>query len=232
MEKLAKLQINSDDKDKFIKVIQNLSRLASKYLLNKNPALSRNLLLFSHFSRDSRKLFNLFRSLRELDALTKDFNGPSSYTSMVTHFSKFCFYIFDNINLLSSFHIAPFSKRITGHIGNFFLLLITLCAISEILTRLHSLLKEKKKLSADSLSLPAQSSSEVTSSDTEKIKKLDYEILAQFVKLTAKIADLISILNNSGILRCFVGRKVKEFIGIFCGMYSGTVALWEAYQRL
>ena len=127
METFSNLSIKSDDKDKLVKVVQNLSKFTSMYIKNINPSLSQGLIALSDLSRDSRKLFNLFRSLKELNEIQKTMIENNKYKTLsladiILKISKFFFYLFDNLSLLSALKVLPFSKSATGLIGNMFYL--------------------------------------------------------------------------------------------------------------
>ena len=125
METFSNLSIKSDDKDKLVKVVQNLSKFTSMYIKNINPSLSQGLIALSDLSRESRKLFNLFRSLKELNEIQKTMIENNKYKTLsladiILKISKFFFYLFDNLSLLSALKVLPFSKCATGLIGNMF----------------------------------------------------------------------------------------------------------------
>ena len=114
METFSNLSIKSDDKDKLVKVVQNLSKCTSMYIKNINPSLAEGLIALSDLSRDSRKLFNLFRSLKELNEIQKTMIENNKYKTLsladiILKISKFFFYLFDNLSLLSALKVLPFS---------------------------------------------------------------------------------------------------------------------------
>ena len=122
MESFSNLSIKADDKDKIIKVVQNLAKFTSNYLYQSNPELSTSLLALSNLSRDSRKLFNLFRSLKEFNEinnsiLNKEKYITLSYADIILKISKFFFYLFDNLSLISSLKLISLDKLKTGIIS-------------------------------------------------------------------------------------------------------------------
>lgn len=228
MESFSNLSIKADDKDKIIKVVQNLAKFTSNYLYQSNPELSTSLLALSNLSRDSRKLFNLFRSLKEFNEinnsiLNKEKYITLSYADIILKISKFFFYLFDNLSLISSLKLISLDKLKTGIIGNLFYTSITVCNISKSLYTLYSLLDEKEKREKNILSLP--------NIKDEKDKELNYKIVMSLVDISGKLCDLLMALNNSGLIQMIFGGKIKDSIIAFGGVWAGIVSIMQVLQK-
>lgn len=232
METFSNLSIKSDDKDKLVKVVQNLSKFTSMYIKNINPSLSQGLIALSDLSRDSRKLFNLFRSLKELNEIQKTMIENNKYKTLsladiILKISKFFFYLFDNLSLLSALKVLPFSKSATGLIGNMFYLSITVCNLCKSLYQLYILLEEKEQKEKNMID-----NSEISINERPKeIKELNYKIVIEFVDITGKIGDLLSALNSSGVFQFVFGRKIKDGVVAFGGVWAGLVAIFQALKK-
>lgn len=232
METFSNLSIKADDKDKLVKVIQNFSKFSSMYLKDKNPSLSQGLIALSDLSRDSRKLFNLFRSLKELNDIQNTIFDEKKYKTLsladiILKISKFFFYLFDNLSLLSALKVLPFSKSATGVIGNLFYLSITVCNLCKSLYKLYILLEEKEQKENNMID-----NSEIDIKERPKeMKELNYKIVMEFVDITGKIGDLLGALNSSGVFQFLFGRKIREGIVAFGGVWAGLVAVFQALKK-
>ena len=53
----------------------------------------------------------------------------------------------------------------------------------------------------------------------------------EFVDITGKIGDLLSALNSSGVFQFVFGRKIKDGVVAFGGVWAGLVALFQALKK-
>lgn len=218
METYALITTKSDDKDKFIKVLQHISKLYGIYLGKSNPMLSHSLIVLSHSFKDSRKLFNLFRIVKEVNDFNNNFikNNKlltSSLIDIVLQLSKVFYFLFDNVSLLCKFNIMKLNHSFSSKVGSCFYLSVLICSLCKDLYKLYTLLelkeKEKKMISKESINI--------------KGKDLNLEIVISFTTVTGKLGDLLGTLNGSGLSEVLFGKQITEGIVAIGGLWGGIV---------
>ena len=218
METYALVTTKSDDKDKFIKVLQHISKLYGIYLRKANPVLSRSLVALSQSVGDSRKLFNLCRVVKEVNDLYNNLirNNKiltASLIDIVLQVSKVFYYLFDNVALLCKFDIMKLNHSYCSKVGSCFYLTVLICGLCKDLYKLYTLLevkeKEKKMISKEVVE--------------GKGEDLNLEIVVTFAIITGKLGDLIGTLNSSGVSALLFGKQIHEGLVAVGGLWGGLV---------
>ena len=222
METYSLINTKSDDKDKFIKVLQHISKLYGIYLRKTDPVLSRSLVTLSLSMGDSRKLFNLFRVVKEVNDFYNNFikNNKiltASLIDIVLQISKVFYYLFDNVSLLCKFDIMKMNHSYCSKVGSCYYLTILLCGLCKDLYKLYTLLelkeKERKMISKETVE--------------RKGKDLNVEIVVTFAIITGKMGDLIGTLNSSGMSVMLFGKQIHEGLVAIGGLWGGLVNIIE-----
>ncbi|MCQ2821666.1 MAG: PEX11 family protein [archaeon] len=227
MEKFSKFCDNSENKEKFIKVFQNLTRMTSIYLRDINQDVSLSFKYLSVLSKHARQLLNLTGTITEINEISNKINWDlkdnlnlNSITDIMIHIFRFLFYVFDNITLFSEYKILPFSYQTTKTIAGIFLFLVALIKFSLCLNEFYQLYKEKEK------NEKALESNENISESQSKISNLNTNFILSFVKLSAKFGDLISTLNCSGVSYLLFGDKISDVLVSLGNIWSALVSIY------
>jgi hypothetical protein len=222
MEAYTLITTKSDDKDKFIKVLQHIAKLYGIYLRKSDPTLSHSLVTLSNSILDSRKLFNLFRAVKEVNDFYKLFikNNKiltSTLVDVVLQISKVFYFLFDNVAVLCKFNVMKLNYTYCSKVGSSFYLTVLICGLCKDLYRLYTLLerkeKEKKRISKET--------------NESKGKDLNVDIVITFAVITGKIGDLLATLNASGVSKVLFGKQLHESLVVVGGLWGALVNVIE-----
>ncbi len=179
-------------------------------------------------TKDSRKIFRLFKSVNEYKALrdkvTKDLVWQPVKTPIVLEIlSKlgfFFYWIFDNIQILSS--IKFINADPNYH--------LKLASISWVVGLVFGLAKNVWDL----IQLFNKKCYEINvdvSEHKNTESKLNFLIIKTLLEITAKLGDLLSAANGAGIPQMIFGKGFSEGLIGFGGLWASIVSLWAAYNN-
>lgn len=171
-------------------------------------------------TKDSRKIFRLFKSVNELkilrDRITKDLVWQPKKTPIILEIlSKlgfFFYWIFDNIQILSS---IKFLNADPNHH-------LKLASISWVIGLIFGLAKNVWDL----IQLFNKKSKEMKADP-----KIDFLIIKTLVEITGKLGDMLAASNGAGIPQKIFGKGFSDGVIGIGGLWASIVSLWIHYIK-
>lgn len=174
-------------------------------------------------SRDSRKIFRLFKSINELQQLniklTKDLvrqpNKTPVYFDILSRIGFFFYWIFDNIQILASIKFIKADPSYYLKLASWGWFVGIIFGIAKHLYDLIDLMMRKQSKSVDEAEL----------------KRIDQQILRTIIDIIGKLGDLVTASNGIGLPQKLFGKGFSDgTIGI-AGFVAALVSLFNLYAK-
>jgi hypothetical protein len=222
VDKLVAFSNKTDARDKFCKILQYGSRML-KALIS-DPKLIERLNGLFMASRDARKIFRLGKFFHEYQTIMKTISDIGiDMTEMIlqvlTRSSFFVYWIFDNLQCLSSMKFLKFDPVPLGKKSNTAWFVAVVLSLISVLRNLSlNYAKEAKiKHSADP-------SLQTTKQSLDTLGKKRKELLTNLVK---NLGDLIPSAAFAEVPNKLFNKKIPEaWIG-FGGLVAGSIAAYQ-----
>merc|ERR1712032_1321771 len=211
MEAIITMSNQTEGKDKFCKAVQYGSRFLSYSLSNADLAKRFKALFI--ITRDSRKIFRMFKSINEYNFINKkinDFVWAKNKTPIVfdilSKVGFFFYWIFDNIQILSTIKFLSADPTFHAKLGAlcwFFGGLFAICRL------VYDLVQELSK------------------KNEEKNEKIILKIL---IDLLGRFGDLLIAANGCGLM-LIIGKPLNDGVLGICGLIASLISLMNMYPR-
>ena len=224
VDKLVAFSNKTEGRDKFCKVLQYGSRMLKA--LSSDPKLIEKLNGVFMASRDARKMFRLWKFVHEYQTIMKAVSDigidlPEMILQVLTRSTFFVYWIFDNLQFLSSIKFLKFDPVALGKKSNTaWFIGVALSLISLVRNLSLNYTKEAKiKHSADP-------SLQTTKQSLDLLQKKRKELLINLVK---NLGDLIPSAAFAEVPNKLLNKKIPEaWIG-FGGLLAGLIAFYQAW---
>lgn len=224
MDKLVVFSNKTEGRDKFCKVVQYGCRMLKA--LSSDPKVIERLNSIFVACRDSRKMFRLWKSVHEYQTILSTLGNismdmPEMIIHILSRSSFFIYWVFDNLNYLSSikflkFDPAPLAKK--AGVAWFFGVLLSIINLLRNLSMNYSR-EAKIRHSAD----PGLQTTK-QSLDLLKKKRKDF-----WINLVKNLGDLVPSSAIAGVPERLFKKKIPEaWIGLG-GLVSGSIAAYQAW---
>ncbi|CAG9310416.1 unnamed protein product [Blepharisma stoltei] len=225
MDKLIVFSNKTEGRDKFCKVLQYGSRML-KALLS-NPVTKERLNGLFTASRDARKMFRLWKSVHEYDAMVKllqnvGIDNPQRALQFLSRLAFFFYWLFDNLAILSA---IKFIKRDTQKLTKSAMTCWFIALIFTLINLLRNLvinLSKDAKLKRPSTDSNAQS----TKQTLDALKGARTQI---YINLVKTLGDMIPAAGGAQIALKIFGKNFSEkWIGLG-GLVSALISCYQAW---
>lgn len=222
MDKFILFSNKTEGRDKLCKVFQYGSRFLKAAL--SNPDIIQRLNGLFSATRDARKIFRLFKTLHEIEAIMKvvGSEAPCKVDLALTVLSRASFglyWVLDNLSILGSIKLFNYDpKPISKHAMSAWLAAIlfsiagTIKKLIESYTIESTLRKRKPDLET-----------------RESLKKLVEGRKTNFLNLVKNFGDFFPAFNGSQLPLELIGRNIDERLCGLGGLISGAIACYQAW---
>ena len=181
-------------------------------------------------TKDSRKIFRLFKSLNEFkilrDKVTKDLVWQPKKTpiffEILSKLGFFFYWIFDNIQILSSIKFLNADPNYHLKMASISWVIGLIFSLAKNVWDLIQLLN-KKCCESKISSLDEKSKKEES--------KINFLILKTLLEITGKLGDLIAASNGAGIPQMIFGQGFSDGLIGVGGLWASIVSLWTHYNK-
>jgi hypothetical protein len=221
---------NEQGRDKFNKVLQYASRLLAIELAQRDPKsdwAKRMGTLFA-FTRDSRKLFALFKWVVEYDKLRKLMKGPqNTQTSLqiVSALGMLAYWYFDNMIFLVKANVIQNSPKYAKLSMLGWLVALSVAVIFDTQTLADNFSKESRLRSQYGVSSDKNA-------ENPEIEKLHRDRLNLYLNFIKNGSDILIAANGGEVLQTVLGRSSSDRTIAAAGTISGFIALYQVFKTI
>ncbi len=223
MDKLIAFSNQTEARDKFTRAIQYSARFISWSLIRVDVSLYRRFYDLFKMTRDSRKIFRLFKSLQEIKIINdkiKDLLWKKEKTPVIFEiFSRIGYlihWVFDNFFILATVKVIKADNL------NFILNISHIGWIVGILWGLMNNLYELFML------LFVEKKTDSNSNCRCKQKK----IISRLIRILGQLSDLIPATAGTNFPRVVLGRDYSEGLIGVTGVMASVVSMWTLWNEL
>ncbi len=174
-----------------------------------------NLLLIIAISRDSRKIFALFKSIHEVKTINekiKDLLWQEKKLPVVldilSRLGFFFYYLFDNISILSSIKFIHTDAKLVNK----------LASLGWAIGLVFGLIKDFIGLF------------KIIQSQTKEKKDYDVEIFKRLLEIIMKLSDLLVALNGLDVPLMLTGKSLNDGVQGGAGLVSAVIGIYNSFK--
>eukprot|EP00359_Climacostomum_virens_P006469 CAMPEP_0204902548 /NCGR_PEP_ID=MMETSP1397-20131031/3736_1 /ASSEMBLY_ACC=CAM_ASM_000891 /TAXON_ID=49980 /ORGANISM="Climacostomum Climacostomum virens, Strain Stock W-24" /LENGTH=223 /DNA_ID=CAMNT_0052071071 /DNA_START=1582 /DNA_END=2253 /DNA_ORIENTATION=+ len=222
MDKFILFSNKTEGRDKLCKVFQYGSRFLKAAL--SDPDIIQRLNGLFGATRDARKIFRLFKTLHEIEAIMKalatchTFNIDTALT-VLSRISFGIYWILDNLSILGSIKLFTYDTKPIAKHGMTAWLAAILFSAAGTLKKLIESYNEEDSLRKRKPDMETR----------EALKKLGNERKNNFLNLLKNLGDFFPAANGSQLPLELIGRNIDERLCGLGGLLSGAIACYQAW---
>ena len=223
MDKIIVFSNKTEGRDKFCKVLQYGSRML-KAVLASEDTKTRLQGLFTA-SRDARKMFRLWKSMHEYDAILKLLHNKSmhpfeKFIQLASKTAMFFYWIFDNLGILTS---VKFLKMNSGKLGKS---AMTAWFVGIVFSLIYFLRKLYLNLNSENRIKKSESNPQLAIESKIQIKKERQAIVLGIIK---NLGDLVPASNGANVPQLLFKKSFTDkWIGLG-GLISALISCYQAW---